>query len=450
MRLGYFFGSFFIALVQLYLQMNNTSRMIGLMIGLWLAGYGLTPAAVQNWDLSTTTGYQHGDGTWSTDAADTNWTAAGTAPRLAWSQTNEATFSSLLAGSSQVTLSGALTATYVLVSGNFYTLGMNPAELEVGASGIALSGKTNNFTIRNGSRVTLLASVSPALKVRGSYNSLLIDNSTVSNVNDAVILIGFTGGTRGNSLIVTNNGRLYGVAQIGVFVNDSNETAVVVGGAGVTSYWDMASVLYNFNLGNGNNDGNNTLRIDGAGFPGSAIVTNINKAFYVGGNPRGRGDQLIVTNGGLLYSSVTLSFVNNGTTAGSTDNGFVVTGTGSLWEAGAAAVSAGGAGTTNNVIQVRNGGVATNLGAITIDGVSNGLVVANGGKLFSKATTLGNAAGATLIYASVSGGNSLWNLGGQNLTVGALGRTNNSLLIDQAGTVDNVATLTVNTNIRWC
>ncbi len=345
-----------------------------------------------------------------------------------------------------MTLSGALTATYVLVSGNFYTLGMNPAELEVGASGIALSGKTNNFTIRNGSRVTLLASVSPALKVRGSYNSLLIDNSTVSNVNDAVILIGFTGGTRGNSLIVTNNGRLYGVAQIGASVSDSNETAVVVGGAGVTSFWDMASVANNFNVGNGNNDGNNTLWIDGAGFPGSAIVTNINRGFYLGGNPKARGDQIIVTNGGRLYSSVTLSFVNNGTTDGCTGNSFVVTGTGSLWEAGAAGVSAGKAGTTNNLIQILNGGVATNLGAITIDGVSNGLVIATGGKLFSKATTIGNAAGATLNYASITGENSLWNLGGQNLTVGAAGRTGNSLLIDQAGTVDNVATLTVTTN----
>jgi hypothetical protein len=56
--------------------MKQTSQTIALMIAVWLIGSGGVLAAVQNWDLSATTGYQHGDGNWSTDPADTNWTAA--------------------------------------------------------------------------------------------------------------------------------------------------------------------------------------------------------------------------------------------------------------------------------------------------------------------------------------------------------------------------------------
>ncbi len=123
--------------------MKQTSQMMALMIAVWLIGSGGVLAAVQNWDSSTTAGYQHGDGTWSINAADTNWTAAGTAPRLAWSQTNEATFGSTLAGSSWVTVSGSVTAGPVTLSGNNYTVVLtnaSPVTLAIGG-GLSLQRK---------------------------------------------------------------------------------------------------------------------------------------------------------------------------------------------------------------------------------------------------------------------------------------------------------------------
>jgi fibronectin-binding autotransporter adhesin len=142
-------------------------------------------------------------------------------------------------------------------------------------------------------------------------------------------------------------------------------------------------------------------------------------------------------------------------------NKLLVTGTNAILDMGGTNIVvatgyAGAGGGSSNSFEI-NGGLVTNVGAVSIASTwynevfkYSRLLITNGGRLYSsQASTIvptGNSYNNTV---EVYGSNSVWMLGGGNLAIGtATGGTNNTLTIDQGGTVDAVGTLTVATTNR--
>lgn len=193
-----------------------------------------------------------------------------------------------------------------------------------------------------------------------------------------------------NRVIVRSGGKVYGtISYIGmVSLNERSNSVSVIGGEGVTSVWNC----YQAGAGNGainiNGGTANHMLIDGAGYDGSAVVTNAGYA-TVGWSSAVYGtnwcDFMIVTNGGRLHV------------------------------AGVLTVGAGG---HSNYVAVAQGGKA-HVTRILIGAGNNNMV-------------------------SVADTNSLLDVGGGNLTIGNGTNTGNALTVAGYGVVTNVGMLTNN------
>ena len=198
-------------------------RFLCLMIIAWLATCGITHAITNYWDPSTNAGWQHGDGTWSVNVADTNWGTNGTAPRLTWTNGFDAFFASTLAGSSRIIVSSPVTAGVVSIYGNNYNLDItNSGRLYITngmtlGTGVANNPNSNNIVrVIGGAGVTSVwdnGLTSFTFSGRPSQgNTFIVDGAGVAGSALATNMqdINVGQGSIDAAVIVTNKGILYG------------------------------------------------------------------------------------------------------------------------------------------------------------------------------------------------------------------------------------------------
>ena len=304
----------------------------------------------------------------------------------------------------------------------------------------------------------------------GWYNTLTVDGrgtygSAVLTTMNGGGGAGLGVGNYGNVVVVTNGGCILGVTgQAGISIGTSNRFEITGGSrvefsaagsyASVLSGSDSLLLISGSNsvfegltpggngthlaVGNAATKDRNTLRVENYG-----VVTGLNVA--VGSSSQ--GNLLVITNGGKFYSSILDSAIGS---SGSRNTGSV-SGVDSIWNLGGRTLSVGASG-SSNLLWISGGAVVTNVTVLTVgstaaSGSYNTTVVTNGGKLYSWGnSTLGSFAGTVSNTILVTGSTSVWNLAGANLAIGVAGTTNNVLMIDQGGTVDQVGTLTLVSN----
>jgi autotransporter-associated beta strand protein len=179
------------------------------------------------------------------------------------------------------------------------------------------------------------------------------------------------------------------------------------------------------------------------------------------GSPQisGVGNSIVITNGGRMFAGSYDPAV--GGAAGGTSNLLLVTGAGALFDNYTTEnnpLAFGCYGGTANVMRVEYGGVVTNLAPLvvgnnldTVMSAGNGVIVTNGGRMYSKAgsgagTIGGDPVSATRLssnnFVVVSGPGSLWDGGAQDHLIGygavAYG---NGLSVLDAGVVTNMGIL---------
>ncbi|MCG3149122.1 MAG: hypothetical protein PCFJNLEI_02581 [Verrucomicrobiae bacterium] len=183
--------------------------------------------------------------------------------------------------------------------------------------------------------------------------------AVVSNVG--ALVLGGSATATGNRLIVTNGGVLLrttgvsGDTVIGGAGSSSNSVLVVGGNSGATSVWNNGGGK---GLVIGNNGAfDNSLLVDGRGVAGGAVVTNLTAAtaLEVGGGSGAFRNQLILTNGGRLFTAG-----SSGPIIGNTGNSNTATVVGgaanSQWIVGSGALTVGNGAATGNVLTVQSGG----------------------------------------------------------------------------------------------
>lgn len=263
------------------------------------------------------------------------------------------------------------------------------------------SGSGNNTAQVAGAGSTWSNRNNLILGLSGAGNQLLINNGGLVISSNAIIGSNVT--AFANSLFVTDPGSTF-----------SNLTGLVIGGSGGSSSLIVsngASVLsgsWRFPSTNfiGYASGSNLAVIDGPGTVWRSFVSSLN----IGHG--GSGNNLIITNGGLLSDSEGTI----GTSAGAMSNSVLVTGTGSTWSnfiSLSIGVSGGG-----NSLMVRNGGAV-------VSGRGGGTIGANT-----------NGVGNSVLIADAG---SSWNAGPYNLYVGNGGAAN-SLVISNNASVTNSVT----------
>ncbi len=332
---------------------------------------------------------------------------------------------------------------------------------KAGAGTLTLTGNNSNYT--------------GATTV--SAGSLVVNGGTISNTS-SITLTGAM--TITNGATVTTSSIVY----------NANGSMTVTGGSGVTS-------TLNLNGGNigvtASNQNNTQMTIDGAGFVGSARVTNVNQLNWYHDVSNGT---INITNGGQMNVNGAISIGSNyygGTNANMTIGGGTVTSTFTGNNQTFYIGNGERAGTNNNDVIVSDFGVLTNIGAMFVGDMAyngagstataNQLAVSGTGTASVASITVGNArqtinaANANLVnvtgggtftttsgtnsigFASVSGATansntltvtgagSTWNASNQNVIVGnavaSATSNNNVLTVGSGGVVSNIGTLTV-------
>ena len=349
-----------------------------------------------------------------------------------------------------------------------------------------------------------------AFSANANNNNLTFNNVTITNLTS--LGGGDTGTKMANTLILTNSARLYctsiNVASKGGYTNQF----LVTGGSKL--YVNGAITLaFNGTIAN-------TLKVDGLGVPGGAtIIQDGSSGGTVAGNWDGSTvltNSLIVTNGGWFVhtnAAATLTIGYAGASGNVAGNALLVTGAGSVLNGGGnfildIADGYSSSPAVGNYVSIANGGVATNIGNITVaNGIANSpvafgnmLIVTNGGRLYNSNVTIGNLAGhsnnqyvidgsvtgsivtnatiavggnaannnsmtvanaallsSTLTVGSAATNNSVvayngarWTLGNQSISIGAGVSSGNTLRVEAGALVTNVSTLTIGSTATSC
>jgi hypothetical protein len=444
----------------------NTRTVLPL-LALSIALAAPTRGADQYWDTSTAAGWQHGNGVWSTAPGDTNWSPISGTALSVWTNLNSAYFSGN-GGRSRVLVNGAaITASDVRINGSGYDLvvtnGGSLASTNLFIVGFSDATSTNNrLLVIGGEGITSRCSNVGTfwISYSGSGNEAIVDGQGFAGsaviTNENQFMLGYTHASSMSGLVtVTRGGRL---SASGVIIGRSspfNRLIVSEGGLLDTGALDVGS--------GSNGDDSNTLYVTDSGtlirptvlriggrrkgnkaiIANGAVVTNV--ATFQLGDTAGLDALLIITNGGKIYTTGVIDFGNNGAVACTG----LVTGADSLWNPGAATFQVGEG--TNNVIQVESSGLITNAGAVRIGAAAtargNRLVISTGGRVYSKAASaIGYTAGTADNAALATGSGSLWDLGFQNLAIGATNAPGNALTVADAARVENVALLSAASN----
>ncbi len=374
---------------------------------------------------------------------------------------------------------------------------MTNAGISVGDSG----GTENSVTLRNGGVLNSSGSTSIGASSTGTTgpasNVMTVAGSGSLLTCGSFLQIGYR--SANNRLIVTNGGRiLIKTSSQSLCVGQgqsapagaNNNSLLIAGGVNGTSMIDVGGsplwVGYNSATGN-------TAVIDAGGVDGGAYVTNTStlEVPHVGSVVSAYGNTLTITNKGALYLNavngvaasigttrplivsnavlvaaggklVSAAYNPNGGTSSFQVSGsnstLTVKDPGSLFQLAPHTIRVGYASPCiEDAFIIDNYAVATNVNVVLGQGASsadinfaNRLVINGGGKLYGSTAAgsggSGNYIGHTFTSANtgtVSGVNSLWDLGGSALGVGFTLSSNNTLAIDQGGAVLRVAAFTL-------
>ena len=263
----------------------------------------------------------------------------------------------------------------------------------------------------------------------------VVDGGVVTNVD--ILSVGNSSGAFGDSLIVTNSGKVWQYSAADCIVGGLGSTSnrlVIAGGSGGTSCVTLGGAVsggkvYIGGSGSGGGAVGNALVADGAGLFGSAVLASASTnslTVYVGYYTNAVGNSLLVTNGAVLSltnSELDVGYCNFAGTGASSN-----------------AISFGGGSI------LCSGKVATvNVGyqkSTTVGGGFNTLVVTNA-ILVSKTLTLGICSPSNSVIVQRDAVWDFQNLSG-SIVVGS-GTTNavgNVLTVD-GGVLTNVNWLTV-------
>ena len=225
-----------------------------------------------------------------------------------------------------------------------------PAWAETGVTNIVNGGTTNY-------------SSGYTVGTNGSFNALIVTNAGVMTVTGTNI-VGYSATATSNSIWVTgagsvlSNSAFFYVGRGGSF----NQLIITNGGAvfGVSGY-----------LGVQGGSSNNSALVTG---PGS--IWSNSSALWIGYT--GSFNQLTIANGGQVVGSSAGAII--GARAGANNNSVLVTGAGSVWN-NSGNVSIGLPGNSGNQLIITNGGVVQTAGSLTLY-ANNMLLNTAGGSLY--------------------------------------------------------------------
>ena len=333
---------------------------------------------------------------------------------------------------------------------------------------IGFSGSGNNLAIANNGRVVNVNGYI-GYNAGANYNSALVSGagSAWSNTND--LFVGDQG--LGNQLTITNGGQVFDAHGSVGYNAAANSNSVLVAGAG--SVWSNSANLFvgfsgSFNnvtianvgqvfspsgyVGYNASGSNNSVLVSGAG-------SLWNDSGILSAGYSGSGNNLTIANGGQVFDT----YASVGYNAGASNNSALLAGIGSLWSnSGDQRIGFSGSG--NNLTLANNGQMlnvsgyigynagASNNSVLVSDagsvwsnsanlfvgnsGSGNNLTITNGGQVFDTYGTVGNNAGASNNWASVTGLGSLWS-NSFDQRIGISGSGNNLTIADN-GRVVNV------------
>jgi len=338
----------------------------------------------------------------------------------------------------------------------------NAVWLHLMATNFAGNPVTNNLQLVIGSQ----QATNNQFVVNGG--TLITTNAIVGpNGGNSEIVIANGGGCVGNQLIVTNGGqvtsRIRGDTggQAILLSSGFNNGLLVMGAnaAGVKSTVNLMSDRLNWG-------GTSNWVAVGAGgqltncYP---ILSGNYAALYVTNGGFMSVNNFSIGRGGNLIAVSNIIVVVGGTD-GSGNKATITSASGNANGYGIAV--GGGSVSTNNpganeLLRIDAGGLVTNAGQVAVGGSStlydsncplNSLIITNGGQLFSSgAATVGLLSGCNNNQVSLGGGAgaSLWNLGGNTLTIGANGASNNLVNLLPGGTLTNFSTIVLGGANSW-
>jgi fibronectin-binding autotransporter adhesin len=378
----------------------------------------------------------------------------------------------------------------VLIGGNF-TVG-GTGDLTFSDTGASALGATRQITVNTGINATFAQAFSGSgagITKAGAGTLVLTGNNT------------YTGATSidAGTLVLNNDGDVTGSA---VTFGGSNTGLTITGGSGVTSTWNAGGG----NFGTGNNLYNNVqVQIDGAGFAGSAVVTNvgtlvwgrtatnstllltdggqmnvngevrIGNPYYIGGAPPASGNTNLTIQGGTANSTFTGNgastafYIGYGERTGSKDNIVTVSDGGILTNIGHMVIGHIRDAQNGDYVSTGNKLVVTGTGTASVASLSLGYVeIANAAARRANANTVEVTGGGALSSsgaayigraniasstsnantATVTGTGSSWNAGNQIVYVGhtnnATAQSNDNILtVSSGGVLSNVSSLIV-------
>ena len=332
----------------------------------------------------------------------------------------------------------------VMVNSNaIWSLGSQPSYAAYGAP-------TNNLDINLSSTGT-----------GTTNNQLVVNGGVVTNV--FTVTVGSAANCAGNQVIVTNGGAFYlggtnnSGGNLGFILGNAaaaNSNSVVVMGtnsSGSKATMDLGSTR--IEIGGNQAAGYNSVMVGSGGVISNATLLMIN----------GFNSSFIITNGGVFNNSAQSAMVgrsvatNNLVIVAGADSG----GNSSTFNGGnqTVLISAFASATpssngTNNGVWIAAGGLLTNATAIYIGGLAanetndmgNYLIITNGGRCYSAASSIGGGTNDNGNWAYVGGAfgstNALWNLGNHSLTIGANAlASNNYATLFGGGLLTNVASV---------
>lgn len=320
------------------------------------------------------------------------------------------------------------------VSGNWDT---STANWTNGSAAVAYADGNAVTFDQNASRFSVTGTVSVI-----SPDSVTISNTTAYAIGANIGGTGYLVKNGSGTATLTGTNSYTGFTMIGA------GGTLTIGGAGQLGNGNYAgAITHNGTALNFASSAPNTISggINGVGAnsvtfsgTGSQTLSGVNRfGSLTVGNVAGVRAMLTITNGSV--ANATRSYIGNPANANS--NLVVVTGTGSMWNAGGTEINIG-YGSKGNVLRVENGGILTNYVSRhgeTANSVENGLIITNGGKAFVSSTggNMGAGAGANGNYVIVAGNGATWSPNTDFHIGNASGVTGNWVKVDQGGIVTN-------------
>jgi hypothetical protein len=254
----------------------------------------------------------------------------------------------------------------------------------------------------------------------------------------APTLLMFVNGSRDGSIIVTNGGVINNRSNANAMGDNSTNCLLQLTGAN--------SIMYR----------NQNLGVSSGAGTGNRIIIE-KKALIYGANTfylyaAGVSNSLLVADGGLVNCGGANSPALGGFNVLGSNCSALVTGSGTLVtvrSTGSGISSVGLGSDYGNTMTIASNAVVTNLNLQVAQGMAaqNRLIVTDGGKLYAWAGAaspfIANGTGCVANTATVTGGDSLWDVKGYSLTVCQGTGTVNGLLVENGGLVSNLLTLVV-------